>query len=191
MQDENGLKEWFLHNFKEWFEIYTDVEGIVVKDGSEKKLIADFIILPKQELRDSGINGCLGVEVKYINTEKNFFERVPKSVFQAISYSFSDVKWGIGDKRFKTDAFLIFSNLSFKAERKALLSERCDIFWKATLSVANHADVGELMINKKVNRLSSWYMHFSGANYCSWNVEKGVVLNNQNVIGKRRIGYIG
>jgi len=190
MEDEKELKDWFFHNFNKWFDIYADVEGFAIKDNIEQKLISDFIILPKQALRDVGINGCLGVEVKYINTGKNFFERTPKSIFQTISYSYSDVIWDVASKKLKTDAFLMFSNLSFKAERKIALNERCDMFWRGALSVANHANVGELMINK-TNYIESWYMHFSGSNYCSWNAEKGVVLNNSHAIGKRKIGYIG
>lgn len=189
--NENDLKNWFIRNFEEWFDVYPDIEGVTTKYGKEIKIVADFIIHPKTEFNVTGIHGFLGIEVKHI-TDKSFFEKSAKTVFQTISYAYSDVTWNVKkiNQQIKTEAFLTFTNLSFKTEKEKLLDDKCRRYWNAMMAVANHADVGELIVNNSMKNMKSWYMYFSGGNYCSWNRNKGLILNNKNVIGKKKIGNI-
>jgi len=194
--NEDDLKAWFINKLSKWFNIYPDIDGTTEKHGKSIKTKADFIIQFKPELTNIGLQGFLGIEVKYINPNKDFCGKSSKMVFQTLSYSYSDTTWNIKEinQKVKTEAFLIFTNISFKSEREKLFKTYdrfYDIYWKSMLSVANHADVGELIINNSKEYLNSWYMHFSGGNYCSWNNSKGFTLDNKNVVGKKKIGNIG
>ena len=60
--------------------------------------------------------------------------------------------------------------------------------WQTYFSIANHANVGELQVQIKKSRLVNWKMQYGGANYYSWNNERGFHKGNPNLIQKIRIG---
>jgi len=190
--NEDKLKEWFVNHFQKWFIVHKDVEGKGYVNKKEFKLIADFILEPKEELKSQGITSYFGVEVKHIKTDKKFLTQLNQLSFQTLSYSYSNSEWFLNNQHVTTDGFFIFTNLSFAKERVVFdsLDNKYGLWWQANLALINHANVGEFRINIYKGELSSWYIHFSGSNYCKWNEESGITLQNSNVIGKYKIGNI-
>lgn len=88
-------------------------------------------------------------------------------------------------------AVLMFSNLSFKEESSSLFNTLDSYYqkvWKAYLSIANHANVGELLVQTDYGKLRSWGMEFNGAKYYSMRNSGEYVKGNPNIINKQRIG---
>lgn len=192
LKNEDELKEWFIKKFKKWFIIHENIAGKGYVNKKKFLLEADFILEPRQELIDKGITSFLGVEVKYINICKNYFPKTSELCFQALSYSYSNSEWLINNSFTCVDGFIIFTNLSFLEEREIFNTlEKYKSWWSAHFSLINHANVGELRINRNKNMFYSWYLSFSGNNYCKWDKNSGVLLRNPKVIGKSRIGNIG
>jgi hypothetical protein len=193
--NEDDLKEWFYNFYKKWFVIHEDVKGIAYANRVKSNVISDFILEPKENLISKGITSKIGVEVKYINTKSNFLSQLSKLAFQTLGYSYCNSLWNIEkeNRTVTTDVFIIFTNLSFDIERNHIfntLDRKPYTFWKALISMIYHANVGELRINKSPTRIYSWYMYFSGKNYCYWSKEKGILLKSKQVIGKHEIGNI-
>lgn len=190
--NEEELKTWFIKEFEQWFIVHKDVKGKGYVNQKEFNLEADFILEPKIDLIAKGIASYIGVEVKYINTKKEFLTQLNKLSFQALSYSYSNSKWFVNGEDVKTEAFIIFTNLSFSTEKNIFdtLDKYYYSWWTANLALINHANVGELRVNQYRNVLNSWNLYFAGNNYCKWSKETGIVLSNPKVIGKYRIGNI-
>lgn len=132
--------------------------------------------------------------MKYLNPKSGngFHGKSSKGVFQALSYWYSGARWSVSGKNEQDLAtVLMFSNLSFSSESK-LLSDTYDSHYKTVrqsyLSVANHANVGELEVNCTDGMLSYWSMRYSGAPYFSWTQSKGFNVGNEKLINKLRIG---
>jgi hypothetical protein len=192
--NEEGLKDWFSNTFSNWFEIYPEVEGTGFVDRQQETIRIDFILKAKDELLKEGFTQeYIGVEVKYLNplSGKGFHGKSSRGIFQALSYWYSSARWSLPDESSaKLSTVLMFSNLSFTKERNIIFASLDSHFrkvWESYLSIANHANVGEVLITTRDNKIS-WRMMYSGSVYFSMNPAYGFRKGNENLINKKRIG---
>lgn len=194
-QSEDELHDWFIRNFSRWFHVYHEVSGTGFVDREIEHIRIDFIIKAKDELVAHGFTDkYIGVEVKYLSpiTGKGFHGKSSRGIFQALSYWYSGARWDLPhEKSVELATVLIFSNLSFQDESSYVfgsLDSHYRKVWRSYLSIANHANVGELVVKAWNDRMESWAMEYNGAKYYSMHAGRGLVKGNQNVISKRRIG---
>ncbi|WP_250460290.1 hypothetical protein [Microbulbifer litoralis] len=192
---ESELSYWFRQNFSRWFEIYEEVDGVGTIDQEQKNLRIDFVIRPKPILQRAGFaDQYMGVEVKFLDprSDKGFHGKSSKGIFQALSYWYSGSNWEItSGHKVKLSAVLLFSNLSFADEREYLFGtydRHTRTLWRAYLSLANHANVGELQIRRYPNGRFAWFLAFNGDYYFSKHYDERLILGNANVVNKKRIG---
>jgi hypothetical protein len=196
--DEESIKFWFLDVFSQWFIIESEVEGIGYVNGQKKSIRIDFVIRAKQELIHKGFTSePLGIEVKFLDprTGKGFSGKAAKGVFQALSYGYSNSSWFIpslsGES--KLLSILLLSNLSFNTDRKYILREIDRLhmgMWSSYLRVANHANVGEVIIGNEIEGFTPWKLEFNATTYFKYTSDRGFVLGNKNLLGRERIGNV-
>lgn len=202
-QDESELARWFHETFSEYFDIYPEVSGKGELYDQSKQPRIDFIIQAKWPLIKEGFtDGYIGVEVKHLDprTGHRFHGKASKGVFQALSYWYGGAEWNAPcrEEPIKLEAVLIFSNLSFKDEKERLyntLDKHYQKVWPSYLSIASHANVGELQIERYKNKLTRWQMDFGGGIYFTFQEQTSFRdrmyrLGVKSVIGKRRLGHI-
>lgn len=155
----------------------------------------DFVIKAKDELIEHGFTDKhIGIEVKHLNpiTGKGFHGKSSRGIFQALSYWYSGARWNLPNaSSVELATVLIFSNLSFQDESEYVFNSldwHYRKVWRSYLSIANHANVGELVVKLWNDNLASWTMEYNGAKYYSMHTGRGLVKGNPNVISKRRIG---
>jgi len=194
-ENEEQLHSWLVENLSEHFEIYREVQGYGFINRQKRNVRIDFVLKAKLRLIEHGFtNQYIGVEVKYFSPKggKGFHGKSSSGVFQALSYWYSGARWSIpyiGDVELAT--VLMFSNLSFQDEANLLfdtLDSHYKKTWKAYLSIANHANVGELLVRTKEGQLCYWGMEYNGSKYYSMNNNGEYIKGNPNVINKKRIG---
>lgn len=193
--NEPELCTWFHNTFSQWFEVYPEVPGTGYIDRKQKNLRIDFIIKAKEELLNHGFtNQYIGIEVKYLSplSGDGFHGKSSRGIFQALSYWYSGARWQLPDhKIIELASVLIFSNLSFNDEANFIFDTMDSHYrkvWRSYLSIANHANIGELSIQLKQNQLISWSMDYSSTRYYSMHRDRGFTKGNSNVINKNRIG---
>lgn len=193
--NEYELHDWFLSNFSEWFEIHHEVKGTGFVNREKENIRIDFIIKAKKELIDHGFTDrFIGIEVKYLNpvSGKNFHGKSSRGIFQALSYWYSGARWSIPNEgEIELATVLLFSNLSFDDEANFIFETFDSHYqktWSSYLSIANHANVGELLVRLKNNKLDFWSMEYSSTKYYAMYRSRGLVKGNPNVINKKRIG---
>lgn len=192
---EIELRRWLENELSHWFYIYPEVTGIGYIDRKQHGVRLDFILKAKPELLAQGFTEKgIGIEVKYLNpaNRDGFHKKAARGVFQALSYWYSGARWTIGTNS-DTDvaAVLIFSNLSFTAEREMLfdsMGEHYRKYWNAYLGVANHGNVGELIFDGSADKYFKWRMNFAHATYFTGYKNGDLTLGNTNLINKIRIG---
>lgn len=193
--NEDELKRWFISEFSKWFEIYPEVSGVGYVDREKENIRIDFLLKAKQELIDHGFTDqFIGVEVKYLNPVpgKGFHGKSSSGVFQALSYWYSGARWSLPDhQNIELATVLMFSNLSFQEERDLVfgsVDSHYKAVWSSYLSIANHANIGELLIKTQNNKVTYWLMNYNGGRYFTMQANRGFTKGNQNVINKKRIG---
>ncbi|HBO0312669.1 TPA: hypothetical protein L4A57_004705 [Pseudomonas aeruginosa] len=194
-QSEDELHDWFIRNFSKWFHIYHEVSGTGFVDREIEHIRIDFVIKAKDELIEHGFTDrYIGIEVKHLNpiTGKGFHGKSSRGIFQALSYWYSGARWNLPNaSSVELATVLIFSNLSFQDESEYVFNSldwHYRKVWRSYLSIANHANVGELVVKIWNDNLASWAMEYNGAKYYSMHTGRGLVKGNPNVISKRRIG---
>lgn len=194
-QSEPQLQEWFEENFSEHFDIYREVRGNGFINRLRRNVRIDFVLKAKPKLIAHGFTEqFIGVEVKYFCPKegKGFHGKSSSGVFQALSYWYSGARWSLpNNDEAELATVLMFSNLSFHDESNSLFNtfdSHYQKVWKAYLSIANHANVGELIVRTYAGKLYFWGMEFNGAKYYSMNKDGEYIKGNQNVINKIRIG---
>ncbi len=192
--NEEELKEWFKKYFIDDFFIYDEVNGVHLSTNENVRI--DFILAPRKHLTDNGfIKEFFGVEVKYLNPEKDLDRKATRGIWQTITYN--DCKFSIKPKKGDIREFIprfsmLFSNLSFHDE--SILLEKYysnKKLWFAYLHLANHANVGSLNIKGYGNQFYGWIFSFAGGMYFSKTIHDEKVifkLHNENTIMKKRIG---
>lgn len=194
-QSEDELHDWFIKNFSKWFHIHHEINGTGFVNREIEQIRIDFIIKAKDELIRHGFTDkYIGVEVKHLNpvTGKGFHGKSSRGIFQALSYWYSGARWDLpNEKGVELATVLIFSNLSFQDESTYVfgsLDSHYRKVWRSYLSIANHANVGELSVRTWNEKLEYWAMEYNGAKYYSMSPGRGLAKGNPNVISKRRIG---
>lgn len=192
---EDELKRWFISEFSKWFEIYPEVSGVGYVDREKKSIRIDFLLKAKQELIDHGFTDqFIGIEVKYLNpvSGKGFHGKSSRGVFQALSYWYSGARWSLPDhQNIELATVLMFSNLSFQEERDLVfgsVDSHYKAVWNSYLSIANHANIGELLIKTQNNKVTYWLMNYNGGIYFTMQANRRFTKGKQNVINKKRIG---
>ncbi len=163
---------------------------------NKRNLKIDFVIKAKPALQSIGFSsGYYGVEVKYLRLQQGsgFSGKSSRAIFQSLSYWYSGARWEIpnASSPMPLETVLVFSNFSFEDERNQIFNTLDQFYgrvWGSYLSVANHGNVGELLVCTYKSKLMGWRMHYSGANYFRWDRSDGGRLGNKNLINKARIG---
>ncbi|MBN3189165.1 hypothetical protein H4F64_02925 [Pectobacterium brasiliense] len=190
---EAELKEWMFNLLKYDFHIYQEVTGTHITENLKVRI--DYVLYPKAHLVKLGFEPApFGIEVKYLNQEKDFAHKASRSIWQSISYN--DCEFSINDKKFSLKFCLLFSNLSFSNEMDILKlnSDHVDekyMKWVGILNVANHAKVGVLKVIGKRERVKGWSMSFAGGGYFNCRIDRNeriYKLSNANTINKVRVG---
>lgn len=195
-QNEQQLHAWFMEHLSEHFDIYREVKGSGFVNRQKRNLRIDFVIKAKPKLIQHGFTDqYIGVEAKYLSPKegKGFAGKSSSGVFQALSYWYSGARWWLPEKESEIElaSVLMFSNLSFQDESDAMFNTLDDHYrkvWRSYLSIANHANVGELLVRTYKGALSYWSMSYNGSKYYSMYASGDYHKGTPNVINKHRIG---
>lgn len=187
---EAELKEWLEASIGADFEVFKEVPGVHLTEDVGVKI--DYVLLPKQHLVDAGfLPGPVGLEVKYLRQESSFSSRASRFVWQAVSYT--DCQFNLPDGPTRLPRVLLFSNISFEDEYNLLKGAAPNVYenekakWTALLELANHANVGNLvMFGGRESRLG-WKIKFAAGIYFS-RFRGECSLHNVQLFNKIRIG---
>lgn len=187
---ETELKTWLETWISADFEVFTEVPGVHLTENVGVKI--DYVLKPKPHLIYAGfLPGPVGLEVKYLRQEDSFSSRASRFVWQAVSYT--DCQFNLPDGPTRLPRVLLFSNMSFEEEYDLLkglapnVSENEKAKWTALLELANHANVGNLvMYGGRENRLG-WKIKFAAGKYFSF-IRSKYTLHNAQLFNKIRIG---
>lgn len=193
--DEPALKRWLVDHLAEDFELTPEVAGRHLAEGVRVEI--DFMAFPKPHLIDAGfVPRHFGIEVKHINQEDGFSRKASRALWQTVSYT--DSEFEIGTSLVKPTFAMLFSNLSFEAERLLLRNfgsqrENDLVLWRGLLQLANHANVGTLDIRGTATDWRGWAMRFStGGTYFSRRHSRSVLpvyrKSNGHLVDKVRVG---
>jgi hypothetical protein len=109
-----------------------------------------------------------------------------------LSYWYSGARWNLPHtNNISLATVLLFSNFSFEDERRLTfdtLDRHYDKMWDFYLSIANHANVGELRIKLDDEDVGYWAMKYSSDKYYAMHRKRGLIKGNPNLINKIRIG---
>lgn len=187
---EVELKEWLEAWIGADFEVFKEVPGVHLTEKVGVKI--DYVLKPKQHLTDAGfLPGPVGLEVKHLRQESSFSSRASRFVWQAVSYT--DCEFNLPEGQIRLPRVLLFSNMSFEDEYSLLKGVTPNIYenekakWTALLELANHANVGNLvMYGGRDNRLG-WKIKFAAGTYFS-RFRNECSLRNAQLFNKIRIG---
>ena len=187
---EAELKAWLEDWIGADFEVFKEVSGVHLTENAGVKI--DYVLKPKQHLIDAGfLPGPVGLEVKYLRQEGGFSSRASRFVWQAVSYT--DCQFNLPDGPARLSRVLLFSNMSFEDEYSLLKGVAPSVYenekakWTALLELANHANVGNLMMyGSRENRLG-WKIKFAAGIYFS-RFRDECSLHNAQLFNKIRIG---
>lgn len=187
---EAELKAWLEAWIGADFEVFKEVPGVHLTENVGVKI--DYVLKPKQHLIDAGfLPGPVGLEVKYLRQEASFSSRASRFVWQAVSYT--DCQFNLPDGPTRLPRVLLFSNMSFEDEYSLLKGVAPSVYenekakWTALLELANHANVGNLvMYGGRDNRLG-WKIKFAAGTYFS-RFRSECSLHNAQLFNKIRIG---
>lgn len=187
---ETELKAWLEIWIDADFEVFTEVPGVHLTENVGVKI--DYVLKPRQHLIDAGfLPGPVGLEVKYLRQESNFSSRASRFVWQAVSYT--DCRFNLPDGHTRLPRVMLFSNMSFEDEYRLLKGVTPNVYenekakWTALLELANHANVGNLvMYGDRENRMG-WKIKFAAGTYFS-RFRSECTLHNAKLFNKIRIG---
>ncbi len=187
---ETELKVWLETWIGADFEVFTEVPGVHLTENVGVKI--DYVLRPRQHLVDAGfLPGPVGLEVKYLRQESGFSSRASRFVWQAVSYT--DCQFNLPDGPTRLPRVLLFSNMSFEDEYNLLKGTAPNVYenekakWTALLELANHANVGNLVVfGGRGNRLG-WKIKFAAGTYFS-RFRSEFSLHNAQLFNKIRIG---
>ena len=187
---EAELKAWLEAWIGTDFEVFKEVSGVHLTENVGVKI--DYVLRPKQHLIDAGfLPGPVGLEVKYLRQEASFSSRASRFVWQAVSYT--DCQFNFPDGPARLPRVLLFSNMSFDDEYSLLKGVAPNVYenekakWTALLELANHANVGNLVISGGRDNRLGWKIKFAAGTYFS-RFQSGCSLHNAQLFNKIRIG---
>ena len=187
---ETELRNWLDVWLGNDFEVFSEVPGIHLTENVGVKI--DYVLKPKRHLLDAGfMPGPVGLEVKYLKQEDSFSSKASRFVWQSISYT--DCEFEMREGRIRLPRVLLFSNMSFEGERTLLKGVEPNAYeneqakWTALLELANHANVGSLLISGTRERHFGWKIKFATGTYFRCDPD-GYSLHNARLFSKVRIG---
>lgn len=187
---EPQLKSWLETRIEADFEVFKEVPGVHITENVGVKI--DYVLLPKQHLINEGfLPGPVGLEVKYLPQESSFASRASRFVWQAVSYT--DCTFNLPDGPARLHRVLLFSNMSFVDEYSLLKGITPSVYenekakWTALLELANHANVGNLVIHGGRENYRGWKIKFASGTYFSRFGDE-CSLHNAQLFNKIRIG---
>lgn len=187
---ETELKAWLESWIDADFEVFKEVPGIHLTENVGVKI--DYVLKPKQQLIDAGFfPGPVGLEVKYLRQEASFSSQASRFVWQAVSYT--DCRFNLPDGPTRLPRVLLFSNMSFEDEYSLLKGVAPSVYenekakWTALLELANHANVGNLVMYGGRDIRLGWKIKFAAGIYFS-RYRSECSLHNAQLFNKIRIG---
>lgn len=191
-QDELELKAWLVPFLSEDFELHEEVGGVHLAHRTGVQI--DYIAIAKPHLLAAGFTNLpFGIEVKYLNPAQGFSRKAARGFWQTISYT--DCVFALAKQETPLKFAVMFSNLSFEAER-GLLKQYGDarendfVAWRTLLQLANHAGVGVIDLAGTREQPEGWALRFSGGTYFVRRSGRSpeYSLSNMNMIDKVRVG---
>lgn len=191
-QSEPELKGWMTAFLAEDFDLHDEVKGVHLAHGVGVQI--DYIATAKPHLVEAGfVNQPFGIEVKYINPAEGFSHKAARAFWQTISYT--DCAFTLRGEKTQLKFAVLFSNLSFEAER-TLLKQHGDpyendfVAWRTLLQLANHAGVGLVELPGHRAEPKGWALRFSGGTYFVRRDGRDpqYKLSNASMVEKIRVG---
>jgi hypothetical protein len=188
---EPELKTWLEPRLARDFEIHPEVPGRHLVEAVRVKI--DYVLVPRKHLVDAGFKPApLGLEVKHLPLDHGGFSpKASRFIQQAISYT--DCEFDLAGEPLRFKHVLVFSNLSFRAERSLLRGidpsplANDQAKWNALLELANHANVGVLDMYGDREAWQGWKVSFATGTYFR---RRGDLceISDRNLFEKIRIG---
>jgi hypothetical protein len=174
------------------FDLHEEVKGRHLAHGTGVQI--DYIATAKPHLVAAGfVSQPFGIEVKYINPAEGFSKKAARAFWQTISYT--DCTFNLGGESQQLKFAMLFSNLSFEAERALLKQhgvphENDFVAWRTMLQLANHAGVGLIELPGTRYEPKGWALRFSGGTYFVRRDGRDPLyrLSNANMVEKIRVG---
>ncbi|AXX86961.1 hypothetical protein AMRN_1218 [Malaciobacter marinus] len=197
LNNEPKLTEWLIKFLDRDFHIRSELKGKYIL--TKKNVKVDLMLYPKEHLIECGFDkDYFAIEIKYLDPFHELFKKGSEMFWQAITYK--DSAFEIKNKTIIPKFTLVFTNLSFKNQRKKLLS-RVDwdmpSMWRAYSHLASHAGVGILEIlepyidyKTKEKSQTGWKIFFATSEYFTKDREGNYKLNNPYVSRKKSAGNI-
>lgn len=187
---EAELKAWLEAWIGADFDVFKEVSGVHLTENVGVKI--DYVLKPKQHLIEAGfLPGPVGLEVKFLRQEDSFSSRASRFVWQAVSYT--DCRFNLPEGPARLPRVLLFSNMSFEEEYGLLKGVSPSVYenekakWTALLELANHANVGNLVMYGGRDNRMGWKIKFAAGTYFS-RFRDGSSLHNAQLFNKIRIG---
>lgn len=189
-QSEDEVSAWLTGWIGQDFDVWKEVPGVHLAERSGVRV--DLVLRAKPHLVAAGFLPCFfGVEVKHLPTGGGFSPKASRAVRQAMSYM--DCEFELEGEKIRLQRVLLFTNMSFEAERNllrgiehhALSNDKAK--WAALLELANHANVGNLEIYGSREAWKGWRIAFATGKYFSRYL-KEYRLSDANLFAKVRIG---
>lgn len=189
-ENEEEVSAWLHGWIAQDFDVWGEVPGVHLAEKVGVRV--DLVLRAKPHLIAAGFMPCyFGVEVKYLPTDGGFSPKASRAVRQAMSYM--DCEFNVAGENVRLQRVLLFTNLSFEAERarlrgvepQALSNDKAK--WAALLELANHGNVGNLEIYGSREAWKGWRIAFATGKYFSRYL-KDYRLSDANLFAKVRIG---
>lgn len=187
---EDEVSAWLNGWIGQDFDVWREVPGIHLAEKAGVRI--DLVLRAKPHLVSAGFMPCFfGVEIKHLPTDGGFSPKASRAVRQAMSYM--DCEFDLEGEQIRLQRVLLFTNISFEAERNmlrglepyALSNDKAK--WAALLELANHANVGNLEIYGSREAWKGWRIAFATGKYFSRYL-KEYRLSDANLFAKVRIG---
>ena len=189
-ESEEEVSAWLNGWIAQDFDVWREVPGVHL--AANVGVRVDLVLRPKAHLLAAGFASCFfGVEVKHLPTGGGFSPKASRAVRQAMSYM--DCEFDLEGQKVRLQRVLLFTNMSFEAERgmlrgvepQALSNDKAK--WAAFLELANHGNVGNLEIYGTREAWKGWRIAFATGKYFSRYL-KEYCLSDANLFAKVRIG---
>jgi hypothetical protein len=189
-ESEEEVTAWLNGWIEQDFDVWREVPGVHLAEKVGVRV--DLVLRAKPHVLAAGFAPCFfGVEIKHLPTSGGFSPKASRAVRQAMSYM--DCEFDLNGEKIRLQRVLLFTNMSFEAERamlrgvepQALSNDQAK--WAALLELANHGNVGNLEIYGSREAWKGWRIAFATGKYFSRYL-KEYRLSDANLFAKVRIG---
>lgn len=174
--NETSLKQAFLHDFVEDFDIQNDVAGQSVVES--KAVVIDFLMRPKRHLVGRGFDDdWIGVEVKYLKNYK--LGEISALAWQSLSYAQS--RFNVKGQKVRPLFVLMHTNLSLNFQNSKANGVPDDS--AGVISFVERGNVGWVERDPKY----TWRIGFGSHGYFNMKYGRSAI---QNLGIKRNAGNV-